>query len=63
MGHFQVGVCLGYKVCLGAQLLKRKRVLFAEEYATHFQLDGYAPALAFKLRHAATRKWAIGVRF
>ena len=28
-------------------------------FATHFHLNGCAPELALKLRHAATRKWAI----
>ena len=32
---------------------------FAYEYATHFHLNGCAPGLALKLRHAVTRKWAI----
>ena len=29
------------------------------EYATHFHLNGCAPGLALKLRHAATGKWAV----
>ena len=50
MGHFRVAVCLGFNYCKGNEF----------DLHNNSQLI-CAPELALKLRHAATRKWAIPV--
>ena len=49
MGHFRVAVCHEFDLEKNRQLI--------------FHLNGSAPGLALKLRHAATRKWAIRSSF
>ena len=62
--NFLFSICYALLSCLNIYLicpiksLKKKSLIYIRK-ATHLHFNGCALGLALKLRHAATRKWAM----